>query len=68
MPYEAENWYALSYDKYFSKQRFLDICRCAFNISKKLLAKANKYLKEKNIEIKVASPYQLYGHDSKLLL
>ena len=29
MPYKAENWHALSHEKYFSKPRFLDICRCA---------------------------------------
>ena len=29
--YKAENWHALSHEQYFSKHRFLDICRCAFN-------------------------------------
>ena len=39
MSYKAENWYAwtilvlkkLSHEQYFSKSRFLDISRCAFN-------------------------------------
>ena len=29
--YKAENWHALSHEQYFSRDRFLDICRCAFN-------------------------------------
>ena len=29
VPYKAENWHALSHEKYFSKHSFLDICRCA---------------------------------------
>ena len=32
VPYEAENWHAWSHEQYFSKHRFLDICRCAFNL------------------------------------
>ena len=31
MPYNAENWHVLSHEQYFSKHRFLDTCRCAFN-------------------------------------
>ena len=27
----AETWHAWSQEQYFSKHRFLDICRCAFN-------------------------------------
>ena len=27
VPYKAENWHALSHEHYFSKHRFLDICR-----------------------------------------
>ena len=30
MPCMAENWHALSHEQYFSRHRFLDICRCAF--------------------------------------
>ena len=30
VPYKAENWHALSHEQYFSKHRFLDICRCTF--------------------------------------
>ena len=30
LPYEAENWHAWSYEQYFSKHCFLDICRRAF--------------------------------------
>ena len=32
VPYEAENWHAWSLEQYFSKHRFLDICRYAFNL------------------------------------
>ena len=31
VPYQTEKWHALSHEQYFSKHRFLDICRCAFN-------------------------------------
>ena len=37
MSYKAENRHALSYKQHFSKQRFLDICRCAFIISRRLV-------------------------------
>ena len=36
VPYKAENWHALSHEQYFSKHRFLDICRCAFSIEQEL--------------------------------
>ena len=32
MPYKAGNWYILMHEQYFSKQHFLDICRCAFEV------------------------------------
>lgn len=31
MPSKAQNWHDLSHEQYFSKYRFLDICRCAYN-------------------------------------
>ena len=31
VPYKAENWHAWSREQYFSKHRFLDTSRCAFN-------------------------------------
>ena len=34
MPYKAENWHTLSHKQYFSKHRFLNICRCSFNTKK----------------------------------
>ena len=37
MPCNAENLHALLHDQYFSKHRFLDICRYAFNSNNKLL-------------------------------
>ena len=36
VPYKAQNWHAWSHEQYFSKHRFLDICRCAFNSIKVL--------------------------------
>ena len=30
--YKAENWHTWWYEQYFSKHRFLDVCRCAFNV------------------------------------
>ena len=30
--YKAENWHTWSYEQYFSKHRFLDICRCDFKM------------------------------------
>ena len=33
--YQAGNWHALSHEQYFSKHRFLDICRCVFKENKK---------------------------------
>ena len=33
VPYKAENWHTWSYEQYFSKHRFLDICRCVFNFA-----------------------------------
>ena len=38
MPYKAENWHTLSHEQYFMKHGFLDICRCAFNISRRLVS------------------------------
>ena len=34
VPYEAEAWHAWSQEQYFSKHLFLDICQCAFKVSK----------------------------------
>ena len=31
VPYKAKNWHTWSHEQYFWKQRFLGICRCAFN-------------------------------------
>ena len=33
MPYKAENWHALSHQQYFLRHGFVDICRCALNIT-----------------------------------
>ena len=69
MSYEAENWYILSYDQYFPKKLFFFISVAVPSIyQKELLAQANKYFKEKNLEIKVASRYQLYQGCSWLYL
>ena len=33
MPYKAENWHALSHQQYFLRHGFVDIGRCALNIT-----------------------------------
>ena len=38
MPSKAQNWHDLSHEQYFLKHRFLDICRCAFNIARALVS------------------------------
>ena len=43
-PHKAGNWHALIHEQYFSKDSFLDICQCAFNIITKFLLLRMKYI------------------------
>ena len=53
VPYKAKNWHPLSHEQYFSKHRFLDICRCAFKENRKI-----------NSRLNTALSYQLYIYQS----
>ena len=48
VPCKAKNWHAWSLEQYFSKHRFVDICRCAF--------------KDQNIRYFLNIHVNLYGH------
>ena len=39
--YKAKYCHALSHEKYFSKQHFLDICQCAFNLNHSVMNNYN---------------------------
>ena len=44
VPFKAESWHALSHEQYFSKQCFLDICRCAFKVFNRFNKKQINFL------------------------
>ena len=40
--YKVENWHALSDEQYFSKHRFLDICRCVLKYQRPNLSRIER--------------------------